>query len=126
MVNVTTNAKVADREFNNLISPLLPVLTQKVKFSQDQILEKKTVLAFNTSTLEWVAYDSAGSNGINIASAILAEDLDSTGEDKYAQIYAFGSFFEDKLIFASTSDSVTEAVKFQLGSRGVYVVPSVP
>jgi len=60
-------------------------------------LAKGTVLAYNTSTGKYVAYDDTGSYGANVAMGILADKIDTTSSDQLANMYIRGAFVVGKL-----------------------------
>jgi len=55
-------------------------------------LTRGTVLAMNTTTYKWCQYDPDGSNGENVARAILAENAGSASREEKAQAFFIGKY----------------------------------
>lgn len=95
-----------------------PVL-RMVQITNGQTLVANQLIAFNTSTLKWVAYDEAGSNGTNVPRAIIKDAITASG-DTYANAYVQGCFNEDALVVLS-GDSITETVRGSLQDYGIII-----
>lgn len=84
---------------------------------QGETLVKGAVIAQETASGLYVAYDVNGDDGSEEPAGILAMDVDAdtTGEDRNvdASMYIGGAFYEDALT------GVTAAVKTALGARSV-------
>ncbi len=61
------------------------------------VLLKGTVLGIITATGEFDAYADAGAGGLDVAKAILAEDVDATSAAVKCSVYFAGDFNEDAL-----------------------------
>ena len=61
------------------------------------VLAKGTVLGIVTATGKFDEYADAGAGGLDVAKAILAEDVDATSADVNCSVYLAGDFNEDAL-----------------------------
>jgi hypothetical protein len=85
-------------------------------------LKRGQVLAMNTSTNKWQALATSGSNGVNVARAILAKAVSDSTSEQDVEVYVNGVYRYDDLIW--TNDQ-TPALKRQaleeLADRGIHV-----
>lgn len=65
-------------------------------------LKRGTVLGKITASGKYTKADSAATDGSNVGSAVLVEDVDATDGDVTTEIYISGMFNRNKLIFGGS------------------------
>ena len=81
------------------------------------------VLGKQTSGGKLVAYDSAGTDdGRRTFYAIAAETKEADGDDEDIRVYIAGTFAEEELVFANSSDAaVTQALRDDARQRMIIL-----
>ena len=89
-----------------------PVDTKQVTVKVGQVIPAHEVMAIETASGKYVTYDEGGSGGTNVAAAIAAYDIDTTGAEDAAQVYREGSFNPELVTFSGTPTAVQIANMF--------------
>jgi len=115
-VSETYAKTYSDVEILALSEVPAPKIAATIK--QGENLDKGAVIAQETASGLYVAYDSAGVDGSEEAAGILsfAVNATATGDNRNvdAAMYIGGAFYEDKL-----PDTITPAIKTALGARSI-------
>lgn len=96
-----------------LIKGDFPQVNKKVTIASGQNLTAGAVLGKVTATGKHILSLSGASDGSEVASVILAHDVDATAADKEAMVYLSGEFFADELTFGTghTAASLRDSLR---------------
>jgi len=85
-------------------------------------MSRGTVLAMSTTTYMWEQLNISGSNGANVARAILVEDVDDSSSTQKAQAFFIGKYRYEDLIWPSaiSRNSRRNAIK-ELADVGIVI-----
>lgn len=84
------------------------IRTKVGSFATSLTLVANTVIARNTTTGKLVAWDPAGSTGVNIAVGITTEAIDTTGGADTKPYYISGDFNIAALVWPTATDAQKE------------------
>ncbi|MFM1655644.1 head decoration protein [Brevibacillus sp. B_LB10_24] len=98
----------------------IPAMTSSVTVLAGQgVLKTGSILGKVTADGKYKLVNKASADGSQVASVVLAEDLDTTGADQVAVVYTSGLFNADSLSVAA-GDTV-EAHKEELRDGNIYI-----
>lgn len=107
--------------FDNFIAGQDPdPVTREIVLEHGANVAKYQLLALDTSSKKWKAYDRAGSNGVNVPSAIACEAIDATAADAVGPAFIEGCFNEDKVVFPS-GESLDEVFRLKLRDYNIVL-----
>lgn len=107
-------------DFDELVgSTQLPLLTKNVTVAKSTVLKRGAVLGKITASGSYQLVDASKSDGSQMATVILAEDVDATEADAVATVYTTGEFNREKLIVAD-GDTV-DAHEDELRAAGIHL-----
>ena len=96
----------------------------RIALGVGEILVRGQVAAYNTSTAKIVAYDSAGSTGVNVFYGIVMYDADYAAGDRFVDVFVKGRFNSRDLVFANPSlDQVTQSFINDARLAGIILKP---
>jgi hypothetical protein len=91
---------------DSLIAGTYPIVTGKVTVFKSVKLARGSVLGEITATGKYLLTDKASVDGSEVASVILAADVDATAADVVgAPVYLSGQFDTDSVVFGGASVS---------------------
>jgi hypothetical protein len=90
-----------------------PIRTLDVTIASGQNLGRGALLGKITASGKYVLSLAAAADGSEVASAILAEDVDASGGDKPGIVYVSGDFNENAITYGTghTADSVRAGLR---------------
>lgn len=108
-------------EYRTLFAgPEIPAMTSSVTVLAGQgVLKTGSILGKVTASGKYKLVDKSASDGSQVASVVLAENVDTTGADRVAVVYTSGLFNTDSLIVAA-GDTVA-AHKDELRNGNIYI-----
>lgn len=84
---------------DQLIAGHLQLVTDSVTIAQGGVYKRGTVLGIVDSTGEYTSCDKTATDGSQVPTAILVDDVDTTAIDKTGGVYLMGEFNQNCLIF---------------------------
>lgn len=116
-----TYVEKTNTTFDKLIAGVtVPVMTKNVTVkAHDTVLKRGTVLALNNGKYEIVDAESETAD-VKVANAVLAEDVEQTGEDVIATVYTAGLFNPEAMAVKAAGDTVL-AHEEELRIAGIYL-----
>ena len=114
-----TYVEKTNTTFDKLIAGVtVPVMTKNVTVkAHDTVLKRGTVLALNNGKYEIVDAESETAD-VKVANAVLAEDVEQTGEEVIATVYTAGLFNPEAV--KAAGDTVL-AHEEELRIAGIYL-----
>jgi hypothetical protein len=106
--NINTGNPVEERYPNDFLVPGFDFHTHTIDVKLGESWVRGQVIAYETASSKYVAYDSAGSGGAEIPVEIAVEDVDATAEAVSTQSYDKGVFNKRKLTLSNSGDSVDD------------------
>lgn len=102
----------------------VPVMTKNVTLKGDTAtLKRGTVLALNNGKYEIVDTESETAE-VKVANAVLAEEVELTGEDAVATVYTAGLFNPDAMSVKASGDTVLTHEE-ELRIVGIYLAKAL-
>ena len=109
---------------DNLIAGTTQLVTDSVTIASSIALSRGAVLGIDTASGKYLLSANAAADGTEVATAILAEDVDASGGDVLnAVIYIKGEFNENELSFGTASTVAT--TKADLRKVGIFIKSAV-
>ena len=111
--------------YDNLIAGVaVPLMTKNVTLKgETTTLKRGTVLALNNGQYEIVDTESETAD-VKVANAVLAEDVELTGEEVVATIYTAGLFNPEAMAVKASGDTVL-AHEEELRIVGIYLAKAL-
>ena len=117
---------IDSRTFDDLIVPGSRTLTWDETIATSQDLTRGTILGKITASGHLKACDQDAGDGSEVAYAILAEDVDTTGGAVVRPVYVRGDFNKNACTLLNESNTDIDLAAAELRDVGIFLLDSVP
>ncbi len=106
---------------NDLLVSDVPVITRNVTIASGQNIKRGTVIGKITASDKYIQSLAAAEDGSQVPSLVAAYDVDATGGDKVAAVYASAAFDSTKLTIGTGHTVASVERAFRDAGAPLYV-----